>query len=73
MTWDERIDLEVAVNEVRDHSFSLRVTSFNDARRVTFRATVAQVCISPESKRPVLLPAELRAALGRATADGEGR
>ena len=73
MTWDEVIEIEVAVKEVRDHSFSLLVISLNDAHHFTFRATLGQVCVSPESRRPVLLPAELRAALGRVTDGGEVR
>jgi YbgC/YbaW family acyl-CoA thioester hydrolase len=65
MVWDQRIDIEVSVKEIRDHSFSLFLEASNADAEVTFRATITQVCVSPETKRPVLLPDALRTALER--------
>lgn len=66
MVWDQRIDIEVSVKEIRDHSFSLLLAACNTDSEVTFRATITQVCVSLETKRPVLLPDTLRTALERA-------
>ena len=65
MVWDERIDIEVAVKEIRDHSFSLILAACNTDSEITFRATITQVCVSPETKHSVLLPDALRTALER--------
>src|SRR5438105_12071357 len=64
MVWDQRIDIDVCVKEIRDHSFTLLMTAHNPDGETTFRATITQVCVSPETKRPVLLPDALRTALG---------
>lgn len=68
MAWDEQIDIEVAVKEIRTHSFSMRIDARNAEGTPTFSASVTQVCVSPESRRPVALPDELRAALERVQA-----
>ncbi|MCF7221402.1 acyl-CoA thioesterase [Marilutibacter chinensis] len=65
MSWDERIDIEVSVEEIRTHAFSLRVVACNAGGTATFHASLTQVCVSPETRRPVPLPGELRAALER--------
>ena len=44
-------------------SFSFFVEARNAAHDVTFRATLTQVAVSPESKRPIPLPQALRDAL----------
>ena len=66
MTWDEAIDIEVSTERVGDHSFTLLVAATNVEGTATFRATITQVTISPETRRPVPLPLELRVALERA-------
>lgn len=63
MAWDDAIDIEVSVDKIGEHSFALLVCAFNAAGDNTFRATITQVTISPETRRPVPLPAELKAAL----------
>ena len=63
MVWDQRIEIEVSVKEIRDHSFSLLLVACNTDSEMTFRATITQVCVSPETKRPVALPDALRTAL----------
>jgi len=66
MVWDETIEIEVSAERIGEHSFTLLVTASNAEGNKTFRASITQVTISPETKRPVPLPLELRAALERA-------
>lgn len=66
MAWDDAIDIEVSVEKIGEHSFTLLVSAFNAAGANTFRAAITQVAISPETRRPVPLPLELRAALDKA-------
>ena len=68
MTWDEVIDIEVLADKVGGHSFTLQVAASNAQGRPTFRGAITQVTISPETRRPVALPPELRAALERTRA-----
>jgi acyl-CoA thioesterase FadM len=63
MTWDETIDIDVSVERLGEHSFTLLVSASNADGDATFRGTITQVTISPETMRPVPLPLELRAAL----------
>jgi len=63
MVWDETIDIEVSAERIGEHSFTLLVSASNAEGNPTFRATITQVTISPETRRPVPLPRELRAAL----------
>jgi acyl-CoA thioesterase FadM len=63
MTWDEEIDIEVSAERVGEHSFTLLVVASNARGNLTFRGTITQVTISPETRRPVPLPLELRTAL----------
>jgi len=65
MVWDETIEIEVSAERVGEHSFTLSVGASNAEGHKTFRASITQVTISPETKRPVSLPLELRAALER--------
>ncbi|WP_339460569.1 acyl-CoA thioesterase [Pseudomonas sp. EA_105y_Pfl2_R69] len=63
MAWDEVIEIRVSSTELGTSSFGFRVEGRNAAAEITFRATLTQVCISPQSKRPVPLPQALREAL----------
>jgi acyl-CoA thioesterase FadM len=63
MTWDEKIDIDVSVEKIGEHSFTLSVGATNAEGKATFRGSITQVTISPETMRPVALPAALRAAL----------
>lgn len=63
MTWDETIVIEVAVDRIGEHSFALSVLARNAEGQATFRGSLSQVAVSPETRRPVALPAELKAAL----------
>lgn len=63
LTYDDQIQLEVSCIEVGTTSFTCQVEATRQDHQVAFRARLTQVCISPESKRPVALPDKLRAAL----------
>jgi acyl-CoA thioesterase FadM len=65
MVWDETIEIEVSAERIGEHSFTLLVSACNAEGKLTFRGTITQVTISPETRRPVPLPRELRAALER--------
>lgn len=63
MAWDEVINIEVRSEALSTTSFTFLVEARNASNEVTFRSTLTQVAISPESKRPVPLPQVLREAL----------
>ncbi len=63
LTYDDEIELEVSCIEVGTTSFTCQVEATRRDKRVAFRARLTQVCVSPQSKRPVGLPPKLRAAL----------
>lgn len=66
MAWDEVIAIRVSTMALSTSSFSFLVEGRNSAAEMTFRATLTQVAISPQSKRPVPLPSALREALSAA-------
>lgn len=63
LTWDDLIDIEAIVGEIRTQSFSILLTARTENNDTAFRATLVQVSVSPQTKRAVPLPARLRAAL----------
>ncbi|MES2821662.1 MAG: thioesterase family protein [Pseudomonadota bacterium] len=63
MTWDEEIAIEVRCDEPKTSSFTFAVEGRQASGRVTFLATLTQVCICPETQQPVPLPDALRQAL----------
>jgi len=63
MVWDEIIDIEVSCEEPKTTSFTFLVVGRKASGEVAFRSTFTQVCISPESKRPISIPEPLRRAL----------
>ncbi len=63
MTWDEVISIEVRSETSGTTSFSFAVEGRQASGEPTFRASMTQVCICPESKQPVALPDALRQAL----------
>lgn len=67
LTWDDVIEMEVTCSAVGESSFSCDVAARRPAGELAFRARLTQVCVSPDSKRPVALPVALRAALERST------
>ncbi|MFP8780155.1 acyl-CoA thioesterase [Hydrogenophaga sp. RWCD_12] len=65
LAWDDVIELEVTCSAVGETSFSCDVAARRLGGELAFRARLTQVCVSPESKRPVAIPLVLRAALER--------
>ena len=63
MTWDEVISIEVRSEAPGTTSFGFAVEGRQASGEVTFRASMTQVCICPESKQPIALPDALRQAL----------
>ena len=63
LVWDDEIDMEVKCTRVGRTSFTCEVTARRQDNEVAFRAELTQVCVSPQTKRPVELPTPLRKAL----------
>ena len=63
LTYDDRLELEVACVDIGTTSFTCQVTATRQDGEVAFRGQLTQVCVSPETKRPVAIPAALRSAL----------
>ena len=63
MTWDEVISIEVGSEAPGTTSFGFAVEGRQTSGEVTFRASMTQVCIDPESKQPTALPKALRQVL----------
>lgn len=55
--------MEVLAERIGEQSFTLLVSAFNAEGANTFRATITQVTVSPQTRRPVPLPLELETAL----------
>jgi len=72
LTWDERVEIEVAVRAIGQRSFSLAIVARNAAGVDAFRAMLTQACVCSRTRRSVALPSELRTALERTTAAREG-
>lgn len=64
--YDDVVDSEVTVERVGETAFTLYFDASKDGVPVA-RGRVTAVCVSMETERPVLLPAELSEALRRAT------
>ncbi len=63
LTYDDKIEMKVSCTDVRDTSFTCDVEAAREDGQVSFRARLTQVCVSPETKRPVQIPESMRAAL----------
>lgn len=63
MVWDDVIGIGVSADRIGEHSYTLGVTATNADGAVTFRGSLTQVTLSPDTMRPVPLPSGLRAAL----------
>ena len=63
LSWDEQIDITVAVAELGQSSIHLAVEALNAQGQPAFRARMTYVCISPKTRRPVAIPKPLRVAL----------
>jgi YbgC/YbaW family acyl-CoA thioester hydrolase len=65
MTYDDQLEIEVAVEHIGARSYTLRVHAHKRDRTPTFYARLVQVCVSAQTMRAVPLPDELRARLER--------
>lgn len=63
MTWDEIIEIEVTLQELRTRSFTLAVTGRNAQEDKTFQGQLTMVSMSPELGKAVAVPDALRASL----------
>ncbi len=63
MTWDEVIDIEVGVHEMRTRAVTVAVTGRNASGDKTFQGHLTMVSMSPGKGQAVAMPAELRGAL----------
>lgn len=68
--YDEVVDMEVTVERVGETAFTLYFDASKDGKAVA-RGRVTAVCVSVETERPVLLPAEFADALRQAMAAGD--
>ena len=66
-TWDDELIIEVSPARVGGTSFTCQVIARKEDA-VVFRAALTQVCICPETQRPVPLPERLAHALNAALA-----
>jgi len=62
LSWDDEIDIEVAVAELGTTSYTLAIEGRHRGE-TAFLARITQVCVSPETRRPAPIPEPLRAAL----------
>lgn len=63
LTWDDELSIKVSVEKLGTHSFTFSVEGFLNSDTLSFTANVTHVCISPETKEVVAMPAALRALL----------
>ena len=61
--WDDVLEIKVAIKDISKHSFTFSVVALNKEEVKVFIASFTQVCVSPETKKPVEIPAELKNAL----------
>ena len=69
MTWDDQITISVTPGEAKTTSFSFLLSATGRNNEEVFRASMTQVCVSPETKRPVAVPERLARALALARGD----
>jgi len=65
-SWDAELTITVVPTEARNTSFGFTVTARTGESEEVFRAAFTQVCVSPETKRPVPVPDRLARALAEA-------
>jgi 4-hydroxybenzoyl-CoA thioesterase len=62
MAWDDDLEIRVEVKEIRTHAIAYSVAGYV-AEEKAFIAELTQVCVSPQTRRPVAVPDALRKAL----------
>ncbi|HFI2197666.1 TPA: acyl-CoA thioesterase [Pseudomonas aeruginosa] len=63
LTWDDELTMRVSVSSVGTHSFSFAVEGCLAPDLVVFTASLTQVCVSPQTREVMEVPAQLRALL----------
>jgi 4-hydroxybenzoyl-CoA thioesterase len=63
LEWDDEVEIHVRVAELRTHAMSFSVVGYVASSAPAFTSQLTRVCISPETRRPVPIPALLREAL----------
>jgi 4-hydroxybenzoyl-CoA thioesterase len=63
LDWDAEVDIQVAVLEIRTHAITYSIVGHLASGERAFVAQLTQVCISPQTRRPVDIPDALREAL----------
>lgn len=68
LAWDNEVEIHVSVLEFRTHAIRFSVVGYvNDEKALV--AELTQVCLSPQTRRPVEIPGTLRELLS--TTSGE--
>lgn len=63
LTWGEEIEIRVQVAEIHRSSYALAMVALKSDGQKAFSARMTQVCIDPQTQRPVPIPEALRAVL----------
>jgi YbgC/YbaW family acyl-CoA thioester hydrolase len=63
VTWDDELNIKVKVVNLGVHSFTFSVEGFIGKDIAAFSASLTQVCVSPETKKRVAVPEQLRLML----------
>ncbi len=62
MVWDDELMIHVRLKEIRNSAFVFTLNGFVKEEKV-FSAEFTQVCVDPESMRPVPVPEKMREVL----------
>jgi len=62
---DDVVDVEIAVSQVREHTFDLAARARLLDGRLAFDGAFSPICINPETRKRVPIPDELREVLRR--------
>jgi YbgC/YbaW family acyl-CoA thioester hydrolase len=71
-TWDDVLAITVVPTDVGRTSFGFHVSATGNNAQEVFRATLTQVCVSPDTMRPVPVPERLSVVLRAAKAEATG-
>jgi YbgC/YbaW family acyl-CoA thioester hydrolase len=62
---DDVIEIEIAVAQIREHTFDLAARACLTHGRLAFHGAFSPICIAPETRERVRIPSELRKALAQ--------
>lgn len=66
VTWDDELELEVLVSEIRQHSFTFFVRGLLESDKLAFTASISYVTVSSDRKEKITVPEKLVEALSNA-------